>query len=38
MEWERKVRGRRGCPRPDHPIRSNRQAWFCSQSYIITFM
>ncbi|KAL3516769.1 hypothetical protein ACH5RR_023671 [Cinchona calisaya] len=27
-----RVRGRGGSPRPDHPIRSNRQAWFCSQS------
>lgn len=24
--------------RPDHPIRSNRQAWFCSQSNFVTFV
>ncbi|KAA0066855.1 hypothetical protein E6C27_scaffold271G002490 [Cucumis melo var. makuwa] len=30
--------GRGGCPRPDYPIRSNRQAWFCSQSYFVTFV
>jgi len=32
------VRGRGGSPRPDHPIRSNRQAWFCSQSNFVTFV
>ncbi|GLT77680.1 hypothetical protein SLE2022_403450 [Rubroshorea leprosula] len=35
---ERRVRGRGGSPRPDHPIRSNRQAWFCSQSNFVTFV
>ncbi|KAA0051621.1 Copper centre Cu(A) [Cucumis melo var. makuwa] len=30
--------GKRGSPRPDHPIRSNKQAWFCSQSYFVTFV
>ncbi|KAL0295227.1 UNVERIFIED_CONTAM: hypothetical protein Scaly_3107600 [Sesamum calycinum] len=29
--------GKRG-PRPDHPIRSKRQAWFCSQSNFVTFV
>lgn len=24
--------------RPDHPIRSNRQAWFSSQSNFVTFV
>ncbi|KAL0291011.1 UNVERIFIED_CONTAM: hypothetical protein Scaly_2652300 [Sesamum calycinum] len=35
---ERRVRGRGGSPRPDHPIRSKRQAWFCSQSNFVTFV
>ncbi|KAK7389382.1 hypothetical protein VNO78_24370 [Psophocarpus tetragonolobus] len=35
---ERRVRGRGGSPRPDHPIHSNRQAWFCSQSNFVTFV
>lgn len=35
---ERRARGRGGSPRPDHPIRSNRQAWFCSQSNFVTFV
>lgn len=33
-----RVRGRGGSTQPDHPIRSNRHAWFCSQSNFITFM
>lgn len=35
---ERRARGRGGSPRPDHPIRSNRQAWFSSQSNFVTFV
>lgn len=35
---ERRARGRGGSPRPDHPIHSNRQAWFCSQSNFVTFV
>ncbi|KAG5098191.1 hypothetical protein JHK82_048045 [Glycine max] len=35
---EMRVRGRGGSPRPDHPIHSNRLAWFCSQSNFVTFV
>ncbi|XP_022880903.1 UDP-glycosyltransferase 73B5-like [Olea europaea var. sylvestris] len=35
---ERRVRGIGGSPRPDHPIRSKRQAWLCSQSNFVTFV
>ncbi|KAK7364531.1 hypothetical protein VNO80_13268 [Phaseolus coccineus] len=35
---ERRRRGRGGNPRPDHPLHSNRQAWFCSQSNFVTFV
>ncbi|KAA0067773.1 Copper centre Cu(A) [Cucumis melo var. makuwa] len=31
-------KGKRGYPRPDHLIRSNRKTWFCSQSYLVTFV
>ncbi|KMS96692.1 hypothetical protein BVRB_8g200780 [Beta vulgaris subsp. vulgaris] len=34
----RRVRGRGDESRPDHPIRSNRPAWLCSQSNFVTFV
>ncbi|KAL8140261.1 hypothetical protein V2J09_006282 [Rumex salicifolius] len=35
---ERRVRGRGDKSRPDHPICSNRLAWFYSQSNFVTFV